>query len=166
LATRCIYKSRSHTLSGYQEVGAKLSVDLVPLFSPDDRPSSFIFRPFVEVDRETNGLNRGAYTYIEAGIEPSFELPVGGTRLGVSLPATVGLSGTRFYTNANGSNDPLGYVSAGMKVSLPLQVPARFGNWYLTGTVTYLHLDAYNLIALNGSRQDEVIASVALSFRL
>jgi hypothetical protein len=77
VATRCICKSRSRTLSGYQEVGAKLSVDLMPLFSRNDRPSAFIFRPFVEVDQETNGLNHGAYTYIETGIEPSFELPLG-----------------------------------------------------------------------------------------
>lgn len=153
-------------LSGYQEVGAKFSIDLVPFLMRKDGPEGFIIRPFVEIDQETNGLNRGNFTYIESGIEPSFDLPIGRTRLGISLPVTIGLSGAEFFTNANGSNDPLGYISAGMKASLPLPVPDRFGQWYLTGTVTYLHLDAYNLITLNGGRQDEVIASLGLSFRL
>lgn len=162
------YTYPNGALSGYQDVGAKLSVDLVPFFWRDLEPeaSSFIFRPFVEVDRETNGLNRGAFTYIETGIEPSFQFPIGATRLGISLPATFGLSGAGFYTDARGSNEPLGYISAGLKMSMPLPIPADLGRWYLTGTVTYLHLDAYNLIVLNGRRQDQVIASLGLTFQL
>lgn len=160
------YTYPNGALSGYEEVGAKLSVDLAPLLLPHHEPEPFLLRPFAEVDRETGGLNRGDFTYIETGLEPSFDVPIGRTEIGITLPVTFGLNGDRFYTNANGTNDPLGYMSVGMKFSVPLPVPARMGEWYLSASVMYLHLDAYNLLVLNGDRRDAVIGSVGIGFHL
>jgi hypothetical protein len=152
-------------LSGYQEIGARCSVDLIPLCLPSDRPRSILFRPFLEVDRETNGLNQGEFTYAEAGVEPSGALRFGRTVVGVSLPVTVGLSASGFYKAPSGSNEIFGYISAGCKGTIPILVSRRYGNWYLSATATYLYLGADSLRILNSDHRNEVLGSLGLGFQ-
>lgn len=159
-----IYTFPGGALSDYQEVGAKVSYDVVSFWRGPSAGSGFLLRPFVEFDHQIEGAARRKYDYLETGIEPSFTLPLGRTRVGISLPVDIGMSINNYYTASNGSNQTLGYYSAALKASIPLPVSPRFGSWYLTGTVTYLRLNADNLKVLNHNKADEVIGTLGVSF--
>ena len=159
-----IYTFPGGALSDYQEIGAKLSYDVASFWRPVSESGGFLLRPFVEFDHQIEGAARRKYDYLETGIEPSFTLPLGRTRVGFSLPVDIGMSINNYYTASNGSNQTLGYYSAALKASIPLPVSPRFGSWYLTGTVTYLRLNADNLKVLNHNKADEVIGTLGISF--
>ncbi len=53
-------------------------------------------------------------------------------------------------------------MSLGLSVSIPLQLPAKFGSWYLNGSIEYLHLAADNLSILHGGDRDELIGTFGL----
>ncbi len=152
-------------LQGYQEVGAKLSVDLARIVRDDADLLPVIVRPYIEVERETAGAGRTPFTYVAVGVEPAVAIPVGGRRIGLSVPVEVGLSATGFYQDADGSNAALGFDSVGLKVTVPLADSTRGGQWFVSGSVTVLHLDAANLRALNGGRAGETYGSLGVSFK-
>ena len=159
-----IYTFPGGALPDYQEIGAKVSYDLVSLLPQAPSRGDFLVRPFVEFDHEIEGAARRKYNYLETGIEPSFVVPVGRTRIGVSLPVDIGMSVSNYYTTGGGSNQTLGFYSGAIKTTVPLPMPARFGSWYLTGTVTYLRLNADNLKVLNHGKADEVIGTLGVGF--
>jgi hypothetical protein len=106
----------------------------------------------------------GQGTYMELGVEPSFKTRIGKTPVGLAFPVVLGTSLDGYYTQPGGSNDFLGYVSAGVEVTVPLPVPERFGAWYLSGTFTYLDLLADSAKFANYGQEHEFIGTIGISF--
>ncbi len=102
--------------------------------------------------------------YMELGLEPSFKTSVGRTLVGLAFPVTLGTSLDGYYQQPGGSNDFLGYASAGAQLTVPLDVPDRFGKWYLSASFTYLHLLADSATFANGGDEREFIGAIGINF--
>jgi hypothetical protein len=135
---------------------AQLNASHAPIFHQPTAPSggSGAEEGF---DTSTQG------TYVELGLEPSFRVRAGDTPVGLSFPVVLGLGAGDYYQEAGGDNDPLGYVQAGVQATVPLPMPGD-GKWYLSASVSYLHLFADSLQFANYGGEDEVIGTVGLSF--
>ena len=81
---------------------------------------------------------------------------------------TLGLSLSNYYENAldsslpSGYNDTFGFFAIGAAVSVPLNMPAAYGSWEVTGALHLLSLGGY-LEALNDGDQVQVIGSFGVS---
>lgn len=135
-----------------------------PIFHQPVSPSGDLYDDLFGTPEEGGFDTSGQGTYFEVGIEPSFRADVGSTPVGIAFPVTVGMSLDEFYQQRGGSNDLLGYVSAGVQVTVPLPIDERYGKWFLTGSVTYLHLMADSLVFANYGQKDEVIGTLGVSF--
>jgi hypothetical protein len=72
-----------------------------------------------------------------------------------------------FYLEDDGTNEFLGYVSVGLSASYPLWSFDDFGEWSITGSLTYLSLFADSLEAANDNGEDyELIGTVGLGISL
>jgi hypothetical protein len=122
-----------------------------------------IFHPPSGANGETIDMS-GQDTYLELGVEPSFKTRIGNTPVGLAFPIVLGTSLDGYYTQSDGSNDFLGYVSASVEATVPLPVPERFGAWYLSGTLTYLHLLADSAKFANYGEENEFVGTIGISF--
>ena len=142
-----------------QEFGLKFSYDDTDLWGGD-----FALKPYVAVYKETSDENGSNDTYMELGIGPSFA--AGDVTIGV--PVVVGTSLDDYYLDDDGDDEFLGYISVGVTASMPLPMPARYGDWTLTGGLYGLYLAADNVEDLNediGNGDDVVlIGKVGVSF--
>ncbi len=114
--------------------------------------------------------------YFEFGIEPEFmpfeEGPL--KDLTVSIPVTIGLSISDYYETARTFDDDLGdfvgendddafgYVQVGVAASLPLPIPAQFGQASLSAGVNVLFLGD-SLEDANNDDDVEVIGVIGVS---
>jgi hypothetical protein len=146
-----------------QELGGKLSYDVADCWRHPAADTQFFLRPYVGLYQETFNHYDDVGTYFEVGLEPSFRCEVWGQRVGITLPVVVGMSLDNYYVAADGSNEFLGYVSLGAVATMSLPLPSKFGNWYVTGSVTYYRLIAKSLQVIDGT-SDEVVGKVGISF--
>jgi hypothetical protein len=139
------------------EIGVTLKVD-------DTGVMPVALHPHVGVYRELNhsltyDATRSPGWYGEVGIEPASDVKALGRDVTISFPVTVGLSLDGYYTDSGGDNDLLGYGSAGVKVSLPLNDAVSV---YVAGTYLYLFADSAE--AANHGENYEIIGSAGISF--
>jgi hypothetical protein len=139
-----------------------------------DNNAPFTLNPYVGIYREIYDSTTGPGdlgsegTYLEIGVVPSFALEVGELP-GVGAPTIMfpiktGISIDKYYTDSDGSNEFFGYLSIGAGFSAPLAVPARWGQWALTGGVEYLYLAADSAEQANdGGENYEVIGKLGLA---
>jgi len=108
-----------------------------------------------------DGQHRG--TYLQLGVSPGFAFDAGPVKdVGISFPATVGLSLSNYYEGANDENDAFGYASVGAKASVPLNIDKSWGVWTLTAGFQVLFLgDAVS--TLNGDDDVEFIGTVGIA---
>jgi hypothetical protein len=171
-----LYSYPSGAMSQVEEVSAKLSADLLQLARHTDKPGDIVLLGWVQLAKEISDRNEppssggtgfdlsGQDLYMELGLEPSFKTTIGHTPVGVALPVVLGTSLDGFYQQEGGSNDFLGYVSAGLVVTVPLPVSEKLGKWYLNTSVTYLHLLADSAKAANSGQENEFIGTIGISF--
>ena len=118
--------------------------------------------PYVTLARELDGqadggLNEG--TYLELGVGPGVDIP--DSVVSLSFPIAVGLSVSDYYETAS-SSDTFGFFQFGAILSVPLPLPAEFGEWAVSGGVNFLTFgDA--LQTINGSDQFEPIGVFGIS---
>jgi hypothetical protein len=158
------YDAPSGTFDHSQEVGVTLSYDdsglgLLP----------FALNPHVGYYREidnsaTFGKHVDPGQYLEFGVEPSFDVKVGSLPVTLSVPTAVGISLDSYYTDSEGHNETFGYGSIGVKASVPLPVPDKFGKWDFHVGVTYLHLFADSVEASNGGGSNEFIGTAGIGW--
>jgi hypothetical protein len=86
------------------------------------------------------GSSRGVY--LQLGINPSYTLvPKSAYPLTISLPVTLGLSGSNYYKFGTTKNPVFGYVQFGPVFSVPLAfIPKGYGTWTVKGAVEFLFL--------------------------
>jgi hypothetical protein len=109
------------------------------------------------IDGKRNGV------YLQLGVSPGVSLDVGSLKnVEVTFPVSVGMSLSNYYEGSNGTNDTLGYVSVGSRVSVPLNLDKSSGAWTLSAGVQGLFLgDA--LSTFNNGEHTKVIGTFGIS---
>ena len=93
--------------------------------------------------RETDDGNGSEDTYTELKIIPTFAfgdefVPSFGKPV-LTIPVILGGSFDGYYTDDNGHNATLGYLSVGANLALPMTfMPAKYGSWTLNAGVNYI----------------------------
>lgn len=146
------------------EIGTKVSYDVLSHWSDQDFLAPFRLKPFVGVYGDYIQDLGETQMYMNLGVEPTWRLDIAGTRIGLGLPIEWGLGGNGYYQNANGTNTTLGYFSTMLTASVALPVPERFGQWFLNGSVQYLHLVADSVQMAARGNTDAAVGKIGLSF--
>jgi hypothetical protein len=151
--------------SWIQEAGFKASYDLGPDCPSLGAGHPFTLRPSVGLVWETFDESGAEDAYWELGLEPAWRLPCGCRRVAVALPLVAGFNADGYYFDSAGAEESLGYLAAGLAVSLALPQPTCGAHWYLSASVQYMRLVADNLVQINGGA-DAIVAKVGLGFSL
>lgn len=146
------------------EIGARVSYDALQRWSDVETLAPFRLKPFVGVYGDYIQDLDEIQMYLNLGVEPSWRVDVAGCRVGMSLPLEWGLGGNGYYSNANGSNATYGYFSTSLTASVALPVSDRLGQWFLNGTLQYLHLAADSVQMAARGNDDGFAAKFGLSF--
>jgi len=172
-ATYTAYTSPNDRFATVQEVAGSVGWDDGALWPGDDftgvRPAlAFAFELNGQADA---GSARGSY--LEASVNPglSFALraPRGGAsgasryRLGLRFPLTLGLSLHDYY-ESQGRDETFGYLTVGVALSMPVPVPARYGDWTLAVSADAMWLGD-STEAINRGDGFEVVGKVGLALR-
>ncbi|QOV88273.1 hypothetical protein [Humisphaera borealis] len=148
-------------VASYQEISGKLSLETAQWLAKSAiTPQSL--RPYAELSYQVAGSD-GHDMYLELGLEPTWLVPVGDKLLGISTPVLAGLSLSDYYLDQYGRNETLGYLSAGVKLSLRLS-SSPAGDVYLNASVNYLRLESDLLVLANDGRQDAVVGTLGVSY--
>lgn len=147
-----LYTYPNGAFDAIHEVQAKVTFDDSTL-SEDPK---LVFSPYILVAYELADGNGSEDTYMEIGAAPSFDL--GDTGLALSVPMAVGTSLDDYY------QDFLGYATIGVATSVPLPMPAKYGEWNLNASLKYLYLFDDALQAANEGDSNEFVATVGVSF--
>jgi hypothetical protein len=153
-----------NTHDAVQELDAKIGYDVAGFWDKKTLPvdRKFSLRPYILVARELQDQNGDENTYIELGVEPSWRFRALNHNFAVSTPLLVGLSPDGLYYNPNGGDETLGYASAAIKGSMGLNIPEKFGHWYINASLTYLQLYADSTIADNRGSHNELIGTIGV----
>jgi hypothetical protein len=150
-----------------KNVQAKLSYNDTKMWN-GGKEEGFALKPYGIVFVETagkagSGSEEGIY--VELGVEPTvFGLAKEGAYpVSFSVPVKVGLGFSDFYED----DDLLGFVSAGLKASVPLAFMGdRYGAWSASAGVYYYFygdgVDDFN--EGTGDGDDDIVASAGFSF--
>ncbi len=150
--------------SNVHELGAKASFDVLSLWHESDSPGPFSLRPFVGLYGELSDQKGTEEIFLNVGLEPSWRFKVAGQSVGISLPIDWGLSPDGYYLNYDNSNAIFGYFATALTTSVALPVLDKCGQWYLNGSIQYLHLAAQSVVAINGGDRDVCIGKLGLAF--
>jgi hypothetical protein len=144
-----------------EEIGVKLAWD-----DTDRTGLDIALKPYAAIYFETDDDNGSEDTYLELGVAPTVytfnedsDAPIA-----VAVPVAVGFGIEDYYFDDTGDDELLGYGSIGIAASMPLPMPAKFGDWSLNGSVTWLQLFAEGLEAINNGDDNEIIAKIGVSF--
>ncbi len=118
--------------------------------------------PYVTLATELDGQADGGLTegtYLELGASPGMDIP--DSVVSISFPIAVGLSVNDYYETV-GASDTFGFFQFGASVSVPLPLPAEFGEWGLSGGINFIAFgDA--LQSINGSDEFEPVGVFGIS---
>jgi hypothetical protein len=142
-----------------QEIGARLWVDL-PIANEDE--TAIGIRPSCALYREIVDSSASEELYLEFGLEPYLRLPIHDVPVGISLPLILGTSPDGYYFDRRGSNVFFGYLSVGLRASVPLE---RFKSCYLTASIECLHLFADSVSAANGNDDFQFLGRIGVGFK-
>jgi hypothetical protein len=163
--TRYAYYNISPTVpSDVHELGVKVSADVIPLLYGAESAESFSLRPSVGLYSQVFGQSGIEGAYLETGLEPSWRFEVAGRKVGLGLSLVCGWSVDDYYFDDRGNSESLGYLSATLSTSISLPAPEGCGQWFLNGSLQYLHLFADNLAIINGGSRNEVIGKIGIGF--
>ena len=132
-----------------QELGFKFSYNDARLMENTGIP--IVFKPYAAWYFETSDP-AGRHQYVEVGANPSYKLKA--IPVTLSLPLAIGLSPSGYYTNANGNNASVGYMSVGAYATYALPIPARWGSWSVYGGATWYEMAAHSTRTYNGEDAD------------
>ena len=144
------------------ELGARASFDLLATDGDDGR-TPLRLRPFAGAYAEVSDENGTEEVFLNAGIEPFWQLEAAGHTIGVGLPLEWGLSPDGYYFDRDGSDATFGYFSAALTTSVAIPTSERHGQWFLNTSVQYLHLEADSVKMMSGG-DDAWVGKVGVSF--
>jgi hypothetical protein len=140
-----------------EEIGAILSYDDTELTQSIWKDAPIAFNPHVAWYHEIHDLNGSEDTYLEAGIEPSYQPE--NSKWSFAVPMVLGMSTDSFYTDGDGHNSFFGYGSIGLKTSYQLSE-----HWSINAAVTYQRLWSASVVAENDGGHDVVLGTLGLGF--
>lgn len=158
------YTTNPTQRSPVNELGARVSVDLLADWSGGEPVRPFSLRPAAGVFYELDDRDSTADTYIELGLEPAWKGMVLGQPAGVGVPLTWGLSPNGYYRDNFGQDATLGFFSVALVGSIELPLPKLGGQWYLNGSVQFLRLVAPSVRDVAGGDQNAVVGKIGISF--
>ncbi len=123
------YLSPNDTFGTVKELSFSLDIDDSEVF--DRFPLSPHVVMAIELDGSADGSNEGVYA--ELGIEPALSVPE--TLVSLSFPVTLGLSLSDYYEVLPGADNFFGFFDIGVVGSLPLPIPASYGEWGISGGI-------------------------------
>ena len=144
------------------ELGARASFDLLAP-DGDDGPAPLRLRPFAGAYAEVGDENGTEEVFLNAGLEPFWQVEAAGHTIGVGLPLEWGLSPDGYYFDRDGSDATFGYFSAALTTSVAIPTAERHGQWFLNTSVQYLHLEADSVRMMSGG-DDAWVGKVGVSF--
>ena len=137
--TYTAYTSPNDSFKTVQELGLGLSLN-------DSKwLGAFALNPSLFVGGEVKGqadAGSARGVYLQLGINPGYTLaPQSAYPLTISVPVTLGLSGSKYYEFGTTKNPTFGYVQFGPVLSVPLAfIPKSFGTWTVKGAAEFLFL--------------------------
>lgn len=142
-----------------QEIGVAGGIVDVTNFWDAGQNKSFTLPLEYGIYWETSDGNGEEDIYTELKITPTFTLNgnwvPGFGKPKLEIPLVLGGSLDGYYLDDDGHNETIGYLSAGVKISLPMDfVPAKYGTWNLVGGVNYWHLFADSAETANDGGED------------
>jgi hypothetical protein len=143
-----------------QELGFTLALD------DSEWLGAWAMKPYATLAFETgadasDGADSDTGTYLELGIGPGFSFDAGKTPVTITFPASVGLSLSDYYQDSAGDDETFGFAQIGVRASVPLGEPGRYGAWTLGGGVALLLLGDHTS-DYNAGDDAEVIATVGV----
>lgn len=148
------YASPSDGFADTQDLGVSLGFDDAGVTS-----LPVALNPYIAVYRELSNPDRDGHgaTYGEIGIEPAYDWPDAPVTL--AFPVKMGVSLDRFYEHADGGNDFVGYVSAGIVAQYAIGE-----HWFAVAGVEYLCLLSDDTRDANGGDRHDWVATVGVGF--
>jgi hypothetical protein len=158
-----LHEASGGSFAGVQELGAKISYDIAPLWYDEASSDACGIKPFIAAYFETVDQEGTRDAYWETGVEPYLRWNTDRCRIGLSFPVILGLGLDDYYFDARGNSESLGYMSFGAVASVPLSEAFEFASVFLTASIRYLHLFADNLAEIASGR-DQWVATVGIGF--
>lgn len=127
----------------------------------------FALKPYVTVAYELSDGNGSEDGYAEVGVAPTYVAKFGDYTVPLTIPVALGLSYKDYYLKDDGSNDVLGYLSVGVQGSVPIPesvIPAKYGNWAVTGGAYYMTLFSDSAEVANNDSSNVFWGKVGLTF--
>jgi hypothetical protein len=141
-------------------------LDFTLTYDDSELLGKFALHPYALLAIETgadasDGADSDTGTYLELGIAPGFSFDVGKTKVGLTFPASIGLSLHDYYQNAAGEDDTFGFVQVGVKASIPLPIAARYGIWTLNAGLAGMYLGEQTA-SYNHGDHDQLIGTLGV----
>jgi hypothetical protein len=169
------YHSPNGSFASTSEVGARLDIDDSAFMKDENIP--FSINPHVGLYREILDQNVAASirsepgkqnSYLEVGIRPQYQLNLNFMQqmpLTLALPITAGMSWDNYYslTPAAHSNF-FGFTNVGATASVPLPLPAAWGQWDLYGDFNWMHDFARGAQLANHGHKDFFFGGAGIAF--
>jgi hypothetical protein len=149
--------------SNVHELGVKASYDVLARCRAPGAASPFALRPFAGIYFDLFDEEGTEDVFVNVGLEPSWKLELAGHKIGLGLPIDWGLSADDYYLDRDGSNAALGYFSTSLTASVVLPARAGRGQWFLNGSLQYLHLAADSVRVIS-DEDDICIGKIGVSF--
>lgn len=157
-----ILTSPSDAFETVQELGFTLALDDSAWLK------EWALKPYATLAIETgadasDGADSPTGVYLELGVAPGLSFEVAKTSVSLTFPASVGLSLSDYYQDADGDDETFGFAQVGAKASIPLGEPGRLGTWTLNAGVSVLFLGD-NTQDFNRGDDTEVIGAVGVQW--
>lgn len=143
-------------------------LDLFASYDDSELLGAWKLLPSVLVAFETgddfaDGADTQQGVYFQVGINPGFSVKLcEHADLAINFPVTLGLSLDDYYEDASGDDDAFGFLSAGVKASMPLPIPESYGSWSISASLTALLLGNHTA-DYNDDREANFVATVGIS---
>lgn len=154
--------SPSDAFESVEELGFTLALDDSAWLE------SLTLKPYATIAFEigsnaSDGKDSDPGTYLELGIGPGFSFDVQESTIAITFPVAVGMSLNDYYQDAQGDDDFLGFVQAGVRASIPLGSRGAAGAWSLNVGASMLLLGNHTR-EYNGGQDAEFIGVAGLQW--
>ena len=163
--TYYLYQYPNGAFESVQEVALTVAYDDSDLWE-GKLYDGFKLSPYITAAYEFDDGNGSEDGYLELGISPGYTFNAGSVEIPLTFPITLGMSFDDYYTDADGDNEILGYLQAGVQTSIALgsYIPSKYGAWSLNlgGYYQYLFADSAEIV--NNDSQHVWWGKVGISF--
>lgn len=143
-------------------------LDLSAAYDDGELLGAWKLSPSVLIAFETgddfaDGADTQQGVYFQVAVNPGFSVKLcEHADLAINFPVTLGLSLDDYYEDASGDDDAFGFLSAGVKASMPLPIPESYGSWSISASLNALLLGNHTA-DYNDDREANFVATIGIS---